>query len=53
MKVFNYFSSVLVADNKGFKIYFSPLEQEYTVIKDDKYLMCKKHRWVDVATYVA
>jgi hypothetical protein len=52
MEVFNNFKSVLVADNKGFKIYFNPLEQEYTVIKDDKFLMCKKHRWVDVKAYI-
>ena len=43
----------LIAENKGFSIYFDCSNQMYVVYKDEKFLIDKKYRYSDVKSYVA
>lgn len=44
---------ILVAENKGWKIYFNCTKQEYSVYRDDKFIIGGKHRYREVSSYVA
>ena len=42
----------LIAENKGFKIYFDCIQQVYNVYKDDKFLIGNKCKYSEVKSYV-
>jgi hypothetical protein len=42
----------LIAENKGFEIYFDCNKQSYDVYKDNKYLIGNKYKYSDVKCYL-
>lgn len=42
----------LIAENKGFQVYFNCNKQEYTVFKDGKFLIGNKFKYSDVKCYI-
>ena len=43
---------MLIAENKGFAIYFDCQRQEYNVIKDGKFLIGGKKSFLEVKSYL-
>jgi hypothetical protein len=43
---------ILVGENRGFEVYFSPNNQKYTIFKDGKFLIGDKYRFRDVQSYI-
>ena len=44
--------TVLVGENKRFKVYFNSSNQEYTVYIDEKFLIGNKYKFSDVQSYL-
>lgn len=42
----------LIAENKGFKVYFDCDKQVYSVYKDDKFFIGNKYRYIQVKSYL-
>ena len=42
----------LIAENKGFQIYFDCIKQVYIVFKDGNFLIGNKYKYSDVKCYV-
>lgn len=43
---------ILVAQNKGFQIYFNGLSQQYSVFKDGKFFIGGKYKYSQVKCYL-